>query len=48
MVTKFCKVVLNICDLFSVLFTLCYPDGAWNFEVTPTFLENLCAPAVIH
>jgi len=28
MVTKFCKVVLNICGLFGVLFALCYPAGA--------------------
>ena len=24
----------------------CHTSGAWNFEVAPRFLENLCYPAV--
>jgi hypothetical protein len=27
----------------SIEFALCRPTGAYNFEVVPRFLENLCA-----
>jgi len=22
----------------------CYPSGAWNLEVDPKFLDNMCTP----
>jgi hypothetical protein len=40
---KFCTVWSNTC-VWSVRNCICHPSDAWNFEVTPRLVKNLCTP----
>jgi hypothetical protein len=45
--TKFCTATSkNLWDICIELAS-CHPFGAWNFEVAPTFLENLGTPCSV-
>jgi len=44
MTTKFCTMMPNICVFLSMEFVSCHHSVAYNFEVAPTFSENLYTP----
>jgi hypothetical protein len=46
--TKLCTGAHDICGPSVGKPASCHPSGAYNFEVAPTFLEDLCTPVYIY
>jgi len=46
MATKFCIVMSNIFGSSVQHLLHCHTSDTYNFELAPTFLENLCIPDI--